>query len=182
MTIDGDPAADSGVANPEASTAIASGSLRFDVRGMTCASCVRRVEQALDSVDGVAAARVNLATEEATIEAADVTLDALREAVDRAGYDLLVSRPRRRDRTRSPRGRAPRRVRPAPPQDHLRRRDRRLPRRLHGAQPHRRADRRHPALVPSPTVLRPRATRSSSGRATSSTRAHGASAATAPPT
>ena len=91
MTIDGDPAADSGVANPEASTAIASGSLRFDVRGMTCASCVRRVEQALDSVDGVAAARVNLATEEATIEAADVTLDALREAVDRAGYDLLVS-------------------------------------------------------------------------------------------
>ncbi|MDA0351263.1 MAG: heavy metal translocating P-type ATPase [Chloroflexi bacterium] len=76
---------------PEAPSGVASGSLRFDVRGMTCASCVRRVEKALSSVDGVTAARVNLATEEASIEAAGVPLDALRAAVDRAGYDLLVS-------------------------------------------------------------------------------------------
>lgn len=75
----------------EAPTGIASGSLRFDVRGMTCASCVRRVEKALGSVDGVETARVNLATEEATIEAEGVPLEVLRDAVDRAGYDLLVS-------------------------------------------------------------------------------------------
>ena len=79
------------LATPEAPTGVATGSLRFDVRGMTCASCVRRVEKALGSVEGVAAARVNLATEEATIDAADVTIDALRVAVERAGYDLLVS-------------------------------------------------------------------------------------------
>jgi len=57
---------------------------------MTCASCVRRVETALSSVEGVEAARVNLATEEATVEVAEVPLETLREAVDRAGYDLLV--------------------------------------------------------------------------------------------
>ena len=65
--------------------------LRFGVRGMTCASCVRRVERALTSVEGVAAASVNLATEQATVDApAGVDVEALRAAVDRAGYDLRL--------------------------------------------------------------------------------------------
>ena len=65
--------------------------LRFDVRGMTCASCVRRVERALTGVEGVERASVNLATEQASIEAArDVDVSALRAAVDRAGYDLRL--------------------------------------------------------------------------------------------
>ncbi|MDA1010603.1 MAG: heavy metal translocating P-type ATPase, partial [Chloroflexi bacterium] len=65
--------------------------MRFAVRGMTCASCVRRVEQAIGKVEGVTRASVNLATEQATVDAAgplDVAL--LRSAVDRAGYDLLL--------------------------------------------------------------------------------------------
>ncbi len=65
--------------------------LRFGVRGMTCASCVRRVERALTSVEGVASASVNLATEQATVEApAGLDLEMLRAAVDRAGYDLRL--------------------------------------------------------------------------------------------
>ncbi|MSQ29690.1 MAG: copper-translocating P-type ATPase [Dehalococcoidia bacterium] len=65
--------------------------LRFGVRGMTCASCVRRVERALVGVEGVASASVNLATEQATVDApAGVDVEALRAAVDRAGYDLRV--------------------------------------------------------------------------------------------
>ncbi len=65
--------------------------LRFGVRGMTCASCVRRVERALTSVEGVAAASVNLATEQATVDVpAGVDVEALRVAVDRAGYDLRL--------------------------------------------------------------------------------------------
>ncbi|MSQ30536.1 MAG: copper-translocating P-type ATPase [Dehalococcoidia bacterium] len=65
--------------------------LRFDVRGMECASCVRRVERALAGVEGVASASVNLATETATVEApADVDVAALRAAVDRAGYTLRL--------------------------------------------------------------------------------------------
>jgi len=59
----------------------------FGVEGMTCASCVRRVERALEKVDGVSDATVNLATERATIEhdpAVDV--ETLRAAVEKAGY------------------------------------------------------------------------------------------------
>ena len=40
----------------------------FPVVGMTCASCVARVEEALSSVPGVVSASVNLASEKATVE------------------------------------------------------------------------------------------------------------------
>jgi P-type Cu+ transporter len=39
----------------------------LDITGMTCASCVRRVEKALGTVPGVSAAQVNLATEAAAL-------------------------------------------------------------------------------------------------------------------
>src|SRR6476660_9112149 len=64
---------------------------RVGIRGMTCASCVRRVERALSSVPGVEQANVNLATDEASIVARDVPVDALRAAVDRAGYELRLA-------------------------------------------------------------------------------------------
>src|SRR5215218_1720110 len=58
------------------------------IEGMTCASCVRRVEKGLAKVPGVAAANVNLATERATVayDPAAADLAALRSAVERAGY------------------------------------------------------------------------------------------------
>ena len=56
------------------------------VEGMTCASCVARVEKALQAVPGVTGATVNLATERAHVTGqADVS--ALIRAVDKAGYD-----------------------------------------------------------------------------------------------
>ncbi|HUF90968.1 MAG TPA: heavy metal translocating P-type ATPase [Candidatus Limnocylindria bacterium] len=60
------------------------------VRGMHCAACVGKVERALESVEGVADARVNLATEQATIDLdpARTGTDALRAAVAAAGYEL----------------------------------------------------------------------------------------------
>ena len=41
----------------------------LSIEGMTCASCVGRVEKALKKVDGVEKAEVNLATEKALIHA-----------------------------------------------------------------------------------------------------------------
>ena len=41
--------------------------LSFHVQGMTCASCVARVERALEKVPGAEQASVNLATETATV-------------------------------------------------------------------------------------------------------------------
>ena len=64
--------------------------IRLAVRGMTCASCVRRVERALSAIEGVENASVNLATEEATVTASGVDVGALREAVDGAGYEIRL--------------------------------------------------------------------------------------------
>ena len=61
----------------------------FKVAGMTCASCVVRVEKALKSVPGVASASINLATEKATVFAGSNTgIGALSAAVEKAGYDV----------------------------------------------------------------------------------------------
>ena len=61
----------------------------FPVSGMTCASCVARVEEALSSVPGVVSANVNIASEKATVEYTDGTNIAdLKQAVKDAGYEL----------------------------------------------------------------------------------------------
>ena len=59
----------------------------LQIEGMTCASCVARVEKALTRVPGVLAASVNLATERATVQAlSTVPVAALKTAVEKAGY------------------------------------------------------------------------------------------------
>ncbi|MDR0235127.1 heavy metal translocating P-type ATPase [Acinetobacter sp.] len=56
------------------------------IDGMTCASCVSRVEKALKAVSGVKEANVNLATERATVTG-HASVSALIAAIDQAGYD-----------------------------------------------------------------------------------------------
>jgi Cu+-exporting ATPase len=65
--------------------------LTLPIGGMTCASCVMHVENALRAVPGVLNANVNLATERATVELVPgvVTLADLKRAVQDAGYDVL---------------------------------------------------------------------------------------------
>lgn len=60
----------------------------FVVEGMTCASCVGRVEKALKAVPGVTDARVNLAAETATVDflAGSVTAERIAAAAAKAGY------------------------------------------------------------------------------------------------
>ncbi len=62
-------------------------SVTLDIKGMTCASCVARLEKVLNRVPGVTEASVNLATEKARISAADVPVATLIAAVQRAGFD-----------------------------------------------------------------------------------------------
>ncbi|HLG10373.1 MAG TPA: heavy metal translocating P-type ATPase [Dehalococcoidia bacterium] len=63
--------------------------LTIGVGGMTCASCVARVERALKKVPGVDAANVNLATEKATVsyDATSAEVEALMTAIENAGYE-----------------------------------------------------------------------------------------------
>jgi P-type Cu+ transporter len=63
----------------------------FSVTGMTCASCVGRVERALEKVPGVLEASVNLANERATVEylAGEVEPKDLEMAIEGAGYGVV---------------------------------------------------------------------------------------------
>ena len=62
----------------------------FPIEGMTCASCVSRVEKKLSSLSGVSEVKVNLATEQASIEYLPALIDftELKEALSNAGYHL----------------------------------------------------------------------------------------------
>ncbi|MGH2448449.1 MAG: heavy metal translocating P-type ATPase [Chloroflexota bacterium] len=62
------------------------------IEGMTCASCVRRIERKLQQVPGVEHVQVNLATERGTVRG-EAHPKALVEAVEKAGYRATVLEP-----------------------------------------------------------------------------------------
>ncbi|OYW31979.1 MAG: copper-transporting ATPase, partial [Methyloversatilis sp. 12-65-5] len=64
--------------------------VRLNIAGMTCASCVARVEKALLRVPGVLSATVNLATESAEVISVAPDVGALQAAVGRAGYQASL--------------------------------------------------------------------------------------------
>ncbi|MEW6601868.1 MAG: heavy metal translocating P-type ATPase [Nitrospirota bacterium] len=69
--------------------------ITIPIKGMTCASCVKRVQDSLASVNGVFSASVNLATEKATVEysPAQAGIRDFRKAVRDAGYDIVEVQP-----------------------------------------------------------------------------------------
>ncbi|WP_341678959.1 heavy metal translocating P-type ATPase [Niveibacterium sp. SC-1] len=85
-----DPAALQAAADAvrKAGFGVAEDEIKLVVEGMTCASCVARVEKALARVAGVSGATVNLATETARVRGlrGALTAEALIDAVARAGY------------------------------------------------------------------------------------------------
>ncbi|SDW69755.1 heavy metal translocating P-type ATPase [Litoreibacter albidus] len=65
-------------------------SLSFEIEGLSCASCVGRAERALQSVPGVAAAGVNLATSRAEVTWDGADAAPLTAALDAAGYPAVT--------------------------------------------------------------------------------------------
>lgn len=67
-------------------------SVQLAVQGMTCASCVRRVEKALSAAPGVREATVNFATHKATVRYEDGQVDpaVLTDALEKIGYPSQV--------------------------------------------------------------------------------------------
>ncbi len=63
----------------------------LNIHGMTCAACVRRVEQGLKDLDGVHKAAVNIATEKATVEydPSILDLESIPEKVKELGYEVV---------------------------------------------------------------------------------------------
>jgi Cu+-exporting ATPase len=80
------------VAVQKAGYGVGQRSISLQIEGMTCASCVSRVERALQRVPGVLGATVNLATESASIQAlGSVEVASLVAAIQRAGYQARAA-------------------------------------------------------------------------------------------
>ncbi|PAV28717.1 copper-binding protein [Virgibacillus profundi] len=62
----------------------------LNVQGMTCGHCKMSVEGALNKLDGVAAAEVNLdaGNVDITFDESKVNVDAMKEAIEDQGYDV----------------------------------------------------------------------------------------------
>lgn len=75
----------------DAGYGIATDKITLAVGGMTCASCVGHIENALNGLDGVIKANVNLATERASVEYIPgvVGVSDLRHAIEDSGYSVL---------------------------------------------------------------------------------------------
>lgn len=69
---------------------MATETIQFSITGMHCASCVRRIEQHLSSLDGVVKASINLASERATVEYVpqQASPDKIKGAILDLGYDV----------------------------------------------------------------------------------------------
>lgn len=63
----------------------------LNITGMSCASCARTVERVVGKLEGVHSANVNLATERLNVEYEEstVSLQAIKDAVGKAGYGVL---------------------------------------------------------------------------------------------
>ena len=62
----------------------------ISVEGMGCQNCVKHVTEALEALDGVDKAEVSLEKNNAVITLSkDVSDEAIKSAIDEAGYDVL---------------------------------------------------------------------------------------------
>src|SRR5450830_1519988 len=87
-----DPAVPAANLTTATATAAQSAEIQLPIEGMSCASCVNRIERYLRKTPGVAEANVNLATEIATVRYLPeiAGLDELSRAIEAAGYEIRV--------------------------------------------------------------------------------------------
>lgn len=77
------------ISTPTAPGQVNAANLTLSIRGMTCASCVGRVERALNAVPGIRSANVNLATEQADISYIGApNVSAAIAAIKQVGYQI----------------------------------------------------------------------------------------------
>jgi copper chaperone len=62
------------------------------IDGMSCGHCVRSVEQALKSLDGVAVEQVAVGTATVQYDPASTSIDRLKDAVEDEGYQVTSAR------------------------------------------------------------------------------------------
>ena len=62
--------------------------LNVKIEGMSCNNCVRHVTEALEELEGVTGVQVNLEQKYALVTPAEISQDAIKAAVEEAGYEV----------------------------------------------------------------------------------------------
>jgi Cu+-exporting ATPase len=64
----------------------------YPVLGISCASCIRKIETVLSKIEGITSANVNLASEKVTIEYDDekIDLQKIEKTIKGIGYELIT--------------------------------------------------------------------------------------------
>ena len=77
--------------------------ISIDIKGMSCASCVNRIEKALTKNQGVLEASVNLATEKARVKFDDraINVQGIIDIVGKTGYGASLSAAKKADKKES---------------------------------------------------------------------------------
>lgn len=65
--------------------------ITLNVEGMSCSHCVNAITKAVTALDGVSGVNVNLEGKTVTVDydADQVSLDAIKEAIEEEGYDVV---------------------------------------------------------------------------------------------
>lgn len=65
------------------------------VEGMTCSGCERTVSKVVGNIEGVSSSKADLSSSTVTVEydPSKVTIDKIKEAVNRVGYKFVGERP-----------------------------------------------------------------------------------------
>ena len=65
------------------------------VEGMTCSGCERTVSKVVSNIEGVASAKADLSTSTVSVEydISKVTIDKIKDAINKVGYKFIGERP-----------------------------------------------------------------------------------------
>ncbi|PZI89937.1 copper chaperone CopZ [Staphylococcus aureus] len=61
----------------------------LNVEGMSCGHCKSAVESALNNIDGVTSAEVNLENGQVSVQYDDVAVSQMKDAIEDQGYDVV---------------------------------------------------------------------------------------------
>lgn len=66
--------------------------ITLEIQGMSCQHCVNRVKKTIEALSGIVQSDVQIGKADITLDTNRITPDAIRQAIEDAGYPVTVTR------------------------------------------------------------------------------------------